>query len=144
MSRYGLIELPKAKRKRPMDITQLKPGMRVYFIDERLNVGSHTDQWGSPESGEALLRDRELMVVVVRPDNSNGKKLGVVSRSQIKDTNGKVIGHSCDGLVPHGHGWWLLPEQVYTPEEHQEHVAASEGRQEEIEQSNRLVKEFLG
>ncbi len=127
-----------------MNIEQLKPGMRVYFIDERLNLGSHADQWGAPESGEAMLLDRELMVVAVRPDNTDGKKVAVCSREPLMDSSGKVRGHTCDGMVPHGHGWWLLPDHLYTTEERAEHIEASEGRKAEIDQASSLVKEFLG
>ena len=118
-----------------MDTQDLKRGMIVYMVDERLNCGSVGDRFGAPESGGHLLAGKELMVVIVQDEP--GKQVGLAAKQPFPG------GHSCDGLVPHGHGWWALPEQLYTPEEYAMHIAATAAWAKEQEAAAELLADFL-
>lgn len=120
-----------------MKIEDLKPGMRVVFIDERLNCGSPGDRFGAPETDATILAGRELLVVAVQLDNQDGKKVAVACKSKI------VGGHTCDGLVPDGHGRWVLPEQLYTPAEYIAHAKACSDWAKAQKTAQAMVNDFL-
>ena len=120
-----------------MDINNLKPGMRVRFVDERLNRGCPHDVFGAPESLADHLLGKAMMVVAVRPEDQTGKRVAVVLKQAIAG------GHSCDGLVPHGHGVWVLPEHLYTEEEYKIHVAAMADWAEQQNVTLSMANEFI-
>jgi hypothetical protein len=98
-----------------MDLSQLKVGMKVVFKDVNSNIFSPLD-YNSLESNAPLLSGKEGIVVINRdPEKYPGKYLGICFKQSVN------AGHTLDGLVPHGHGQWINPEDLYTPEMFSEH-----------------------
>lgn len=120
-----------------MKIEDLKPGMRVVFIDERLNCGGPGDRFGAPETDAGSLAGRELLVVAVQPGNQEGKVVAVATKKSM------VGGHTCDGLIPDGHGRWVLPEQLYTTEEYMAHAKACSDWAKKQKAAKAMVESFL-
>lgn len=120
-----------------MDITELKPGMRVVFIDERLNCGGPGDRFGAPESDADALAGKEMLIVGVFPNGQPGKTVAVAFKKPVPG------GHSCDGLVPHGHGRWVLPEQLYTHEQYIAHAKASAKWVEAQAVTSKMVQDYF-
>ncbi len=124
-----------------MNIEDLKPGMKVVVIDERLNCGSSGDQFGAPETGFGPIAGCEGIVVAVQPDVP-GKLVAVCFKKKLPGNQG----HVCDGLVPdslRGHGYWLRPEHLYSVDEHKAHVQACAERAGQLEASKRLIEDYL-
>lgn len=118
-----------------MDTKDLKRGQIVYMVDERLNCGSAGDCWGAPESNVKPLVAQPMMVVIVQA--VPGKQVGVALKQPFPG------GHSCDGLVPQGHGWWVMAAQLYTEDEYKAHVAATAAWAKEQEAAHELLSDFI-
>lgn len=95
-------------------LEDLKPGMRVVFVDDRLNAGHDSYVEMLPETSGPALRGRVAIVVLVQ--DVPGKKIGLCFKEN-------VGGHTCDGRVPEGHGMWALPQNLYSEDAWEEHKA---------------------
>lgn len=101
---------------RTYTLEELRPGMKVIFVDTHLNdPASYVD--APPESNDEFLAGRLAMVIDVDP-----KRVGKVVALAFKDP--VFGGHTCDGLIPDGHGWWALPEHLYSEAAWEEHEEA--------------------
>lgn len=101
---------------RTYTLDELRPGLKVVFVDVHLNdPASFVDT--PAESNADFLSGRLAMVVDVNPD-----RVGKVVALAFKDP--VFGGHSCDGLVPDGHGFWALPEHLYSESDWEEHELA--------------------
>lgn len=102
---------------RSLSLPELKPGMRVVFVDETYNVHVVSRVDAPVMSFTKALSGKELLVISVEPHNP-GKQVGIYSKIKMP------FGNSLDGRVPHGHGLYVLPEQLYTVEMYEEHKKA--------------------
>lgn len=99
-----------------LELSDLKLGMQVVFVDESLNIQGPGDVY-IHETNSAKFAGKLAMVVAINGQDKNpGKAVGICFKEDVK-------GHSCDNLVPHGHGAWVLPEMLYTAEEYSKHKA---------------------
>lgn len=106
---------------RTLSMSELKVGMDVVFVDDTLNVHPTCFVDVPFESNVGQLRGRKARIVRVQPDIV-GKKVGIVFQEKIEG------GLSLDNMLPPKyaeHGAWVLPEHLYTPEMHQEHIEAA-------------------
>lgn len=103
---------------RPLSLEQIKVGQELVLIDGQLNLHPAAYVAAPYESNDKIGGMRVLVVAVdpVRP----GKAVAVYSKAKLPG------GHSCDGRVPHGHGLYIVPEQLYTPEAHAAHTKLSD------------------
>lgn len=122
---------------RTYSLSELKVGMKVVFVDDSLNTHAsvYVDR---PEenNARALFGMRGIVVALSK---GPGKVVGICFEKALPG------GHSCDmAAVPHGHGFWVLPEHLYSEEAHAEHLKRSAQADSEQAGIRDLVKGFLG
>jgi hypothetical protein len=116
---------------------ELKVGMKVVFVDGTLNVHPSSAVDAPEESSSSALSG--MRGVVVALNKGPGKKVGVCFEKAV------LGGHSCDmAAVPPGHGFWVLPEHLYSEESHKDHGIAADKADAEQAEVRKLVKGFLG
>lgn len=119
-----------------LSIQDIKPGMTVMIVDQMLN--DHPACWVETplESAAAELSGKAAMVVAVDLAKP-GKTVALCFKEKV------ACGHTCDGRVPAGHGWYVLPEHVYTLEEHTAHQRTHDGVVEQQAQIDAMLKGFV-
>ncbi len=115
---------------------ELKVGMKVVFVDGSLNVHPSATVDTPMESNETLSGLRGMVVAV---NKGPGKAVGVCFEKPV------LGGHSCDmPAVPPGHGFWVLPEHLYSEAHHKAHEELATQVDAEQAAVRELVKGFLG
>jgi hypothetical protein len=120
---------------RGLALKELKPGMLVMFVDQRLNT--HPTCWVSAPNIENLTNLVGVPAMVVAIGTEPGKIVALALKAKTK------LCHSCDGRVPDGHGVYALPEHLYTLDAWQQHEALSKAADAEQTAINELLKDFV-
>jgi hypothetical protein len=130
------MRLEKEDAMNTLSLQDLKPGMVVVFVDQTLN--DHPACWvSSPFESEAeALSGKAAMVVAIDPDKP-GKTVALCFKEKL------AVGHSCDGRVPQGHGFYALPEHLYAPDAHEAHQHAHDVTAVQQTQIDALLKGFV-
>ncbi len=118
-----------------MSRSEISPGMLVMVVDQGLNRHISSFVHGAYESMGEAIGGKLAKVVIVQ--DMPGKQIGLCFKDKVK------CGHTCDGRVPIGHGFWALPEQLYTPERWAEHVKTHDLAQAEQVTVSDLLREFI-
>lgn len=110
----------------------MKPGDKVIY------VGPHVvPKFGSRE--EYPLRGTEAVIVAVNdPATHPGKLIALCFKQQHAGF------HSCDGLVPHGHGRWSIEDRLATPEQYAKLLEYEKAQVAAVDAANPIVREYLG
>jgi hypothetical protein len=121
-----------------LDFDTLKPGQTVFFVDHTLNTHPACHVEAPHETNASALAGKLCMVIAVEPEKASvGKAVAVCFKEPIN------YGHSCDGRVPHGHGAYVRPGHLYTPEAYAAHQVASVHVALEQKRIDEMLKGFV-
>jgi hypothetical protein len=120
---------------RTLLLSELKVGMLVRWFDHTLNMSPASYVDGREDSSARQHAGKLAMVVAVNPDKP-GKMVGVAFKE-------KGLGHTCDGLVPDGHGFWAVPENLYLESDWVAHQQAASKALTDQKQIADLVAGFF-
>lgn len=117
-----------------LNIKEIKPGMKVVFIDHSLNVSglSYVD---GLEDSDTSFNGKEGVVITIT--DMPGKQVAVC----MKEANPTC--HSCDGMIPNNRGRWALASQLYTVEDYNKHKEAAAKHDDQLAEATKIIEEYL-
>lgn len=115
----------------------LKIGTKVVVWDSF----THTHKFEDPKI-------HGLEAIVVSLNKGPGKEVGICFKNKLltinPDTKEEInLGHSCDGILPEGHGWWVRECQLSTKEQYEADQSKEKDTNKERNEVAEIIKDFI-
>lgn len=84
-----------------------------------------------------------LEAMVVSLNKGPGKEVGICFKEKLLNEDGTNLGHSCDGVVPEGRGWWVRECQLSTVEQYEADQSKEKETNKERNEVAEIIKDFI-